>query len=196
MTGLIYRIMKHLKLFEEFIENSDNIIDIKMTEIRDLIESISDEGHNLIYEWENKDNHELIINFSYDGLSVKYEFSIDDMSVTKIVNEAVDFTEGVESIDEGLDIIEKDIYMILGVSESKRGRPKAGRTKTGRKVPGKYLTKNRKLMKKEIEEFQGKDIYKKDWDADYKSGRGGKGKRHQTKKSAATIAYQKKYSNK
>jgi hypothetical protein len=51
--------MKHLKLFEEFIENSDNIIDAKMSEIRDLIEGISDEGHNLIYEWENKDNHEL-----------------------------------------------------------------------------------------------------------------------------------------
>jgi hypothetical protein len=188
--------MKHLKLFEEFIENSDNIIDIKMNEIRDLIESISDEGHNLIYEWENKDNHELVINFSYDGLSVRYEFSVDNMSVTKIVNEAIDFKEVVESIDEGLDIIEKDIYMILGVSEGKIGRPKAGRTKSGRKVPGKYLTKNRKLMKKEIEEFQGKDTYKKDWDADYKSGKGGKGKRHQTKKSAATIAYQKKYGNK
>jgi len=30
-------------------------------------------------------------------------------------------------------------------------------------------------MKKEIEEFQGKDTYKKDWNADYKSGKDGKG---------------------
>ena len=86
--------------------------------------------------------------------------------------------------------------MILGVSEAKRGRPKSGRTKSGRKVPGKYLTKNRKLMKKEIEEFQGKDTYKKDWDADYKSGKGGKGKRHETKKSAPTKAYQRMYGDK
>jgi len=51
-------------------------------------------------------------------------------------------------------------------------------------------------MKKEIEEFQGKDTYKKDWDADYKSGKGGQGKRHQTKKSAATKSYQKMFGNK
>jgi hypothetical protein len=48
-------------------------------------------------------------------------------------------------------------------------------------------------MKKEIDEFRGTDNYKKDWDADYKSGEGGKGKRHKTKKSKATQAYQKKY---
>ena len=51
-------------------------------------------------------------------------------------------------------------------------------------------------MKKEIDEFRGKDKYKKDWDADYKSGKGGEGERHDTKKSAATIAYQKKFGKK
>lgn len=77
--------------------------------------------------------------------------------------------------------------------EEKKGRPKAGKTKSGRKVPGKYLTKNKKKMIDEIEEFSGKDTYKRDWDADYKSGEGGKGNRHKTKKSAATIAYEKKF---
>ena len=51
-------------------------------------------------------------------------------------------------------------------------------------------------MKKEIDEFRGKDKYKKDWDADYKSGKGGKGERNDTKKSADTIAYQKKFGKK
>lgn len=66
----------------------------------------------------------------------------------------------------------------------------------GKKIPGKYLTVNPGKMKKEIDEFRGKKIYKKDWDADYKSGKGGKGKRVKTKKSAATKAYQKMFGDK
>ena len=73
---------------------------------------------------------------------------------------------------------------------------KAERTKKGKSVPGKYLTKNKSAMKKEIDEFAGKDTYKTKWDADYKSGKGGSGKRYKTKQSAATKAYQKKYGKK
>lgn len=190
--------MIHLKLFEEFVEKFDNdLIDAKMTELRELVDSFS-EGHNLIYEWENKDDHQVLINFTMDENSIRYEFDIDDMFISKILNDEVVFNENVESIDEALDIIEKDIQDILGISERKKkpGRPKAEKTKSGRKVPGKYLTKNKKAMKKEIEEFQGKDTYKTEWDADYKSGKGGKGKRYKTKKSAATKAYQKMFGDK
>jgi hypothetical protein len=179
----------------EFIENSENTIDAKMSELNDLISSVSD-GTNIIYQWENRDNHELVINFSKGDMSIKYEFDIDQLELSKFANNILDFNKSVNSIDDALSVIEGDIYNILGVSESRKGRPKSGRTKSGRKVPGKYLTKNRKLMKKEIEEFQGKDTYKKDWDADYKSGKGGKGKRHETKKSAATKAYQKMFGDK
>jgi len=66
----------------------------------------------------------------------------------------------------------------------------------GKKIPGKYLTTNPGKMKKEIDEFRGKKSYKKDWDADYKSGKGGKGKRVKTKKSAATKAYRKMFGDK
>jgi hypothetical protein len=72
-------------------------------------------------------------------------------------------------------------------------KAKSSKTKSGRKVPGKYLTKNKSAMKKEIDEFQGSSDYKTEWDADYKSGKGGDGKRYKTKKSNATKAYQKKY---
>ena len=41
-----------------------------------------------------------------------------------------------------------------------------------------------------------KKEYKKDWDADYKSGKGGVGKRVKTKKSAATKAYQRMFGDK
>jgi hypothetical protein len=300
------------EFIREFVENSESVIDAKMGELNDLISNLSD-GNNIMYQWENKDNSELIINFLFNDLSIRYELKIKDLKITKVVGESIDFSIEISSIDEALDIIEKDIHNILGISENYRsnwdssikrsevlpiidkivsisnlsiadsepdieglienlmnslsiydqivvdevidlmlfnypyvgkeyiinkiielgdrvfekegtepsmvlrafedafnelsnhyyisekkkpGRPKAGRTKSGRKVPGKYLTKNRKLMKKEIEEFQGKDTYKKDWDADYKSGKGGQGKRHQTKKSAATKAYQKMFGNK
>lgn len=74
--------------------------------------------------------------------------------------------------------------------------PTHEKTKKGKSVPKKYLTKDKKSMKKEIDEFRGKDNYKTEWNADYKSGKGGKGKRHKTKKSAATKAYEKQFGKK
>ena len=80
--------------------------------------------------------------------------------------------------------------------KKKVGGPKSERSKSGRSVPGKYLTKNKSAMKKEIDRYAGKDTYKTKWDADYKSGKGGVGKRYKTKKSAATKAYEKMYGSK
>ena len=116
--------MKYLKVFEEFIENSDNVIDAKMQELKDLIDGLSDNG--IIYEWENKSEHEIVVNFTKYDLSIKYEFDIDQMYVAKFVGETTDFQTYVESIDEGLEIIEKDIQGILGISERKG----SGRVKT------------------------------------------------------------------
>ena len=101
------------------------------------------------------------------------------------------YNSHLSSVEEGLDVIEKHIYDIFEISE----RVKAQRYK-GRKIPGKYLTKNPSKMKKEIDRFVGKKEYKKDWDADYETGKGGVGKRVKTKKSAATKAYQRMFGNK
>lgn len=73
------------------------------------------------------------------------------------------------------------------------------RTKSGRKVPDKYLKGlkergkygSKEAMKKEIEEFAGKDTYKMNWDADYSEG-----KRIKTKKGKASLAYEKKFKKK
>jgi hypothetical protein len=182
-------IKKWTQFIREFIENSESVINSKLQELEDLVSNFSD--RNLLYEWENKNDHEVTINFNLDDISFQYNFDIDSLTVTKVANGKIDFQTGVESIDEGLDIIEKDIYLVLGVSE----RVKAQRYK-GRKIPGKYLTKNPGKMKKEIDRFVGKKEYKKDWDADYKSGKGGEGKRVKTKKSAATKAYQRMFGDK
>ena len=107
-------IKKYNQFIREFIENSDSIIDVKMQELNDLIGSIGDENsQNLIYEWENKEDHQLIVNFTKDDLSIRYEFSIDDLYISKFAGDNIDFERSVESIDEGLDIIEKDIHLIL-----------------------------------------------------------------------------------
>lgn len=182
-----------IKKFNEFIREfveSESYIDAKMQELKDLVDGATD-GNNIIYEWENKNDHELTVTFSTNNLSIRYDFDIDDLHVTKTAGGKVDFHTEVESIDAGLEIIEKDIQSILGISE----RVKAQRYK-GRKIPGKYLTKNPGKMKKEIDTFRGKKQYKKDWDADYTSGKGGEGKRVKTKKSAATKAYQRMFGNK
>jgi hypothetical protein len=109
--------MKKIKLFREFIENNDNIIDIKMQELKDLIDGMSDQS--IVYEWENKSDHEVVVNFTYNNLSIRYEFDVDQMYVAKFVGDTTDFQTDVESIDEGLDVIEKDIQGILGISENK-----------------------------------------------------------------------------
>lgn len=78
------------------------------------------------------------------------------------------------------------------------GRPKSGRTKSGRKVPGKYLTKNKAAMKREIERVSklksdDPSAYGK-WEADYADK--SKTKKYKTKKSKATIAFEKKFGKK
>jgi hypothetical protein len=81
-------------------------------------------------------------------LSIKYDFDIDDLLVTKTAGGTIDFQSNVESIDEGLEMIEKDIQSILGISESK--------------MPKKIHKP--KAKKKETETFKGEKQYKKDWE--------------------------------
>ena len=189
-------IKKWNEFLREFVE-SGGYIDARMQEIKDLLDGISGDGQNIVYEWENKDDHQLSVSFSLGDLSVRYDFDIDDMMLTKTAGDAIDFETPVDSIEAGIEMVEQDIKSILDIEESIlfEARAKAQRYK-GRKIPGKYLTKNPGKMKKEIDRFVGKKEYKKDWDADYVSGKGGEGKRVKTKKSAATKAYQRMFGKK
>lgn len=109
-------IKKFTEFIREYVEVTDSILNVKMQEIKELVDSIG--GQSFMYEWENKNDHELFINFTTDELVLRYEFDIDDLIIKKIASNIVDFETVVSSIDEGLDIIEKDIHSILGVSES------------------------------------------------------------------------------
>jgi len=114
-------IKKYNEFIREFVETgSDSVLDAKMQEIKELVDSIG--GQAFMYEWENKNDHELFVNFTSNELVLRYEFDIDDLMLKKIASNVVDFETAVSSIDEGLDIIEKDIHSILGVSEAYQGR--------------------------------------------------------------------------
>jgi hypothetical protein len=106
------------QFINENVTNPDSYLDMRMQEIKDLLDS-TENSDTLIYEWENKDDHELFINFSANGMNVRYEFDIDDMKVTKVANDVLDYEEDVESMEAGVEMIEKDIHSILGISESK-----------------------------------------------------------------------------
>lgn len=110
-------IKKWSQFIKEFVDESGHdIIGVKMHEIKDLVDNASD-GQNILYEWESKDDHQLLINFTIDEKSIRYEFDIDDLILTKICNDEVEFQENLETVDEGLEIIEKDIQNILGINE-------------------------------------------------------------------------------
>ena len=193
--------MKYLKIYEEFREPLDiEYVNAKMNELSDLMSEYS--GISFEYNIESKeenDNLQGVLHVSLKATDtvaqISWELDLDSPHlIVKELNENDNLEEiynsHLSSTEEGLDVIEKHIYDIFEISE----RVKAQRYK-GRKIPGKYLTKNPSKMKKEIDRFVGKKEYKKDWDADYETGKGGVGKRVKTKKSAATKAYQRMFGN-
>lgn len=119
------------------------------------------------------------------GDKIMYKHGTEPMQILNAYDDVFNYLKKYFKWDDG-----------EGVFEAKRGRPKSQRYK-GKKIPGRYLSgPHPGKMKKEIDKFRGKKEYKKDWDADYKSGKGGQGKRVKTKKSAATKAYQRMFGDK
>lgn len=108
--------MKKMKLFREFLLNQPSI-DSRLEELKDLIDNISD--NNIIYEWENKSDHEVVVNFTKSGTQIRYEFDIDQLLVTKFEEERRLFQKEVTTTEEGMEIIERDIQKILGLHETK-----------------------------------------------------------------------------
>ena len=115
--------IKRWKQFiKENVTNSDSYLDMRMQEIKNKLDKIEN-SETLIYEWENKDDHELFINFSTNDMNVRYELDIDDMKVDKIINDVLvyshkfQFDKKTDEVDQAIDVIKKDIYSILGISE-------------------------------------------------------------------------------
>lgn len=193
--------MKYIKLFEDF-QNTD-FIETFLDEVQKSIPTNFEFSWNIDIEENGDTQGFLFVNLSSldTNLTLDWYIDLDNPSIRMISRgetaEGEDTSENsysmeIDNIKEGLEFIKADISKLLSITE----RKKSARYK-GRKIPGKYLSgPHPGKMKKEIDTYAGKDTYKKDWDADYKSGKGGKGKRVKTKKSAATKAYQKMFGDK
>ena len=80
-----------------------------MEEFSDLMGS-----HDVNFEYDT-DQSELSIKFD----NINFQFDIDELLLVKLIDGSVVFSENVLNTDEALDIIEKEIYNYLGVSETK-----------------------------------------------------------------------------
>lgn len=193
--------MNYLRLFREFVEQetSTNYVKAKMEELQDLISNLNNDlSSELIYNWDDNSGEYLVINFDIDGRPYRYELDLKYNTpyvVKKYVDNELLFQDEVDGEQEGLEVIEKDLMALVNELKGEileKAKTRGERYK-GKHIPAKYLTHKKKAMKKEIEEFRGKKVYKKDWEADYDKR---SGKRVKTKKSAATKAYQRMFGNK
>jgi hypothetical protein len=193
--------MKHLKLFEEFIDFNLDWVSAKMNELSDLVSDFSNIEFKYHIE-KVKDNEDLqgllVIELTATDANITLIWTIDldspSITIEEIEGDEHEkiYDSKLESIEQALDLVEKNIQDLFDINE----RVKAQRYK-GKKIPGKYLAgPHPGKMKKEIDKYRGKSEYKKEWDADYTTGKGGKGKRVKTKKSSATKAYQKMFGDK
>jgi len=171
----IYQVQKYiLDSKNDYTDKIESILEPYDKIVRDfLVELFS------INYWYSEQNGELINIIIELGDKVMTRFGTEPRQVLNAIENIISYFSRFLPHED--DILEE--------------RVKAQRYK-GKKIPGKYLTKNPGKMKKEIDRYRGKKEYKKDWDADYTSGKGGQGKRVKTKKSAATKAYQRMFGDK
>lgn len=109
---------RKIKMFLEFVNNqSSSYVDEKLGELEELVMSFSD-GKDLMYEWKNEDDHNIVITYQINGDSFKYELDIDSGFLLKTENDKIVMEEVVEDVEEGLDMIEKDIQSELGITEN------------------------------------------------------------------------------
>jgi hypothetical protein len=191
--------MQNIMFFREFNEFNDGqhagigFISSRLDEIKDIISNIEGEGGDIVYSWEKNGDVGVLVTVVRGDMTKTFDYDVDQGIIKKISNGVEEVVE-VDSVEHGLEEIEDGLNEIIG-DQALIEKVKSQRYK-GHKIPGKYLTKNPGKMKKEIDTFRDKKVYKKDWGADYKSGKGGVGKRVKTKKSAATKAYQKMFGDK
>ena len=116
--------MKTLKIFEEFKRMSVNIdyVKAKMDEFSDLAKDIVEEHEGDSFTYEIIDEGEwgllLDIDLVIEGEMLDIEFQLETLNLGMYSNQTgLDFTGSVESVEEGMDRIEKVLYDHLGVQE-------------------------------------------------------------------------------
>lgn len=125
-----------IKNWNEFIREfvnepiNDEYINARMQELGDITDDLNmfewsidektsyEEGH-VPLDSQGQLNISFVVGDIHKEDFVKFEFDLDELRLDKIVDEdEVMYSEKVSSVEEGLDIIEKEIYKYLGVSEA------------------------------------------------------------------------------
>lgn len=106
-------IKKWNEFLKESLINPDSYLDTRMSEIKSILDSLGNK--TIVYYWDNKADRELFISFGVNGFLVNYEFNINNMLVTKLVGEIIDYKKNVDSIDSAITLIQKDINSLLGI---------------------------------------------------------------------------------
>lgn len=120
--------MRKLKLYEEFVgtpTKNYSYIEAKMQELSDLVNDIlkSDYSSGAKFEYVligDELEITLVLDREHEienSITLEILFDLDTLLLGTYLGHEEDFRVG--SIEEGMDIIEKKIYDVLGVSEKK-----------------------------------------------------------------------------
>jgi len=109
-----------IKFFEEFKDDNIDFVWAKISELEDLIPSDTNFSYKLNKSSRNGSfQGELNIQLEIFKSDLHFEWCIDldDPSISLSRNGETVYRQKVYSIDESLDLLEKDIHKICGVSE-------------------------------------------------------------------------------
>ncbi len=105
---------KYLITFNEYKTNEfSDLIDAKMSEIKDLVSNFE----KYIFHWDIQENGLLHVYLSHDKLKLDSSY-VCEMDVEKGYVKENENKRKIKSVEEGLEIIEKSVQGILGVSEN------------------------------------------------------------------------------
>lgn len=111
--------LKHVRLFEEFISDSDlGYVNVKMEELSDLVDSTDDEF--ISFEWSLSNNVlSAVLQINQEQTTFSY-----DIQTGKLIRNIKGRLESdqCDSVEESMDIIEDCIYNCLGISERAKAK--------------------------------------------------------------------------
>ena len=121
--------MRKLKLYREFLgtpTKNYSYMEARMQELSDLVNDIlkrdySSDAHFEYVLDEDQLEVTLVLDHEHEvewSITLEILFDLDSLMLGTYLGHEEDFR--VNSIDEGMDIIEKKIYDVLGVSEKKK----------------------------------------------------------------------------
>ena len=118
------------QFIREFVEDSNNIdsiINDRMDKLEMKISNIKESDPNtiLIYKYDNQNDSRVIVNFTYDDLSIKYDFDIDGKNdvpgrplyLTKYAGDVIDFEGPVNIGSEEMVTINQLAKMAIEIAE-------------------------------------------------------------------------------